>query len=159
MEFDFFLRTLHAETRGMDGLEGGWLGKGPGMVVRLAAVLTLLGWSATGRPRRGIVPRTWSRRVTLWSHYFRSHALAVFNQAGTRPRPRRPPRRALAAHHRPTEIRREQIRVEALAGTVDAEGADKMIARLERCGVLRLLPVVKARHRPAKRWAVNPGLR
>jgi hypothetical protein len=58
-----------------------------------------------------------------------------------------------------TEVSREQIRTEAMGSTVDAEGADRLIARLERGGVLRLLPTPKARHRPAKRWAVNSALK
>jgi len=56
-------------------------------------------------------------------------------------------------------VSREQIRCDALGYTVDAEGADRTIARLERGGILRPAPVVKARHRPARRWQVNPGLK
>jgi hypothetical protein len=98
--------------------------------------------------------------VTLWRTYFQPHALAVFGQSGSNDRDRLA-RRAIRwlSTTGATEISREQIRTEAMGGSVDAEGADKVIARLERGGVLRLLPTPKARHRPAKRWAVNPALR
>ena len=68
VEFDHFLRTLHAETRDLDGLEAGWLGKGPGTVARLAAILTLLAWSATAQAEAPqIVPATIVQdAVTLW---------------------------------------------------------------------------------------------
>ena len=59
----------------------------------------------------------------------------------------------------PEEVSREQIRCEALAYGVDAEGADRVIARLEAGGILRLIRTGDRRPgRPARRWAVNPAL-
>jgi len=43
---DAFLAGLHAERRGAEGLLAAWLGKGQGLVPRLAGVLHLLEWSA-----------------------------------------------------------------------------------------------------------------
>jgi hypothetical protein len=161
---DHFLRGLHAETRDKDGLEGGWLGKGPGTVARLAGILTLLAWSTTPRveaPELVAQPIA-QDAISLWQSYFRPHALAVFNQAGSNDRDRnarRVVRWLRTTGAAVTEVGREVIRTEAMGSTVDADGTDRIIARLERGGVLRLLPTPKARHRPAKRWAVNPGLR
>jgi hypothetical protein len=159
--FDHFLRGLHAETRDKDGLEGGWLGKGPGTVARLAAILSLLAWSTTARFEAPeiVAQSTAQDAASLWLTYFRPHAMAVFSHSGNTDRDRLARRvvRWLQTTGA-TEVRREQIRIEAMGSTIDAEGADRIIARLEKAGVLRLLPVVKARHRPAKRWAVNPEL-
>lgn len=161
MEFDHFLRRLHAETRDRDGLEAGWLGKGPGTVARLAAILAMLAWSAKGTwETPEVVSQAIARdAVSLWRAYFRPHAMAVFGQAGSNDRDRaarRVVRWILTTGAK--EIAREQIRTEAMGDTIDAETADRLIARLERGGVLRLMPTAKARHRPARRWAVNPGL-
>jgi hypothetical protein len=161
--FDQFMRDLHGETRDADGLEAGWLGKGPGTVARLAAILTLLDWSAVGSGRTAptrVAHHTVNDAAALWRGYFRPHALAVFNQAGNTDRDRDARRvirwlRATCAR----EVGREQIRTEALSYSVDAEGADRVIARLEAGGILRLAAVAKVRHRPAKRWQVNPALR
>jgi hypothetical protein len=161
-EFDGFMRDLHRETMNAEGLEAGWLGKGPGTVARLSAILTLLAWSDIGSPMAPeLVTQPIVRdAVTLWRGYFRPHATAVFNQAGNTDRDRDARRviRWLRAT-RAREVGREQIRIEALSYSVDAEGADRVIARLEAGGILRLAAVARARHRPAKRWQVNPALR
>jgi hypothetical protein len=83
----------------------------------------------------------------------------VFNQAGNTDRDREARRvirwlRATGAR----EVGREQIRIEALSYSVDAEGADRVIARLEAGGILRLASAARVRHRPARRWQVNPAL-
>ena len=43
-----FCAEHHAEAGDYEGLEAGWFGKGPGNVLRLAGVLSLLAWSETG---------------------------------------------------------------------------------------------------------------
>jgi predicted ArsR family transcriptional regulator len=58
------------------------------------------------------------------------------------------------------QISREDIRREALGRTVDAEGAEHVIARLEAGGVLRCHAAKSdGRGRPRRRWEVNPALR
>jgi hypothetical protein len=160
--FDHFYAALHKEARDADGLEAGWLGKGPGTVARLAGVLALLAWSEQEPlPER---PEVIGREqvqfaIGLWSHYFKAHARNVFNQAGRSDRDRAARRvvRWLQTTGT-TELGREQVRREALAHAVDAEGADRVIARLEQGGAVRLLPMPKGRGRPARRWAVNPAV-
>ena len=133
-------------------------------MVRLAGVLALLEWASRdddgGMTQPGPVDREAAQQaIGLWIHYFRAHARAVFTQAGRADRDRNARRvvRWLQATD-VEEVSREQVRREALAHSVDAEGADKVIARLVKGGVLRPMPVAKGRGRPAKRWAVNPGV-
>ena len=45
---DTFMAEVHAALREAEGLEEAWMGKGRGTVVRLAGILELLDWSATG---------------------------------------------------------------------------------------------------------------
>jgi hypothetical protein len=160
--FDHFHANVHKEARDAEGLESGWLGKGPGTVARLAGVLALLYWSEQDNTH--IAPEVIGREIVqhaigLWSHYFKAHARRVFHQAGRSDRDRAARRviRWLQTTGA-TELSREQVRREALAHAVDAEGADRVIARLEQGGVIRLLPMPKGRGRPAKRWAVNPAV-
>ena len=47
--FDRHLARLHVLLRDSAGSETAWLGKGRGMVARLAAALTLLNWAVTFR--------------------------------------------------------------------------------------------------------------
>ena len=74
---DRFLAGLHAELRAVEGLEAAWLGKGRGVVPRLAGVLHMLDWSAAQSAPLGDIGRaTIERAVALWSGYFRPHAKA-----------------------------------------------------------------------------------
>ena len=160
--FDRFGAGLHAHARAADGLEAGWLGKGSGTVARLAAVLALLHWSEQdGEPRPlGTIGREPAQyAIALWSGYFHKHAAAVFNQAGRTDRDREA-RRVLrwVQANAVRELSRENVRRNALSHAVDADGADRVIARLEQGGVLRILPLPKGRGRPARRWAVNPAV-
>ena len=45
---DTFMANVHAALREAERLEEAWMGKGRGTVVRLAGILELLDWSATG---------------------------------------------------------------------------------------------------------------
>ena len=85
--------------------------------------------------------------------------MAAFHQAGRTDRDRlarRAVRWIRSAGVR--EISREMIRCEALGYSVDAEGADRVIARLEEGGVLRALPAETGKRggRPARRWIASP---
>jgi hypothetical protein len=160
---DRFIAELHKQARTLEGLEAGWVGKGAGTAVRLAGVLTLLDWSerdeAAVMPPGPIGREAAQQAIGMWIHYFRAHARAVFTRAGRADRDRHARRvvrwlQTMAVE----EVSREQVRREALAHAVDAEGADRVIARLVAGGVLRLLPTPKGRGRPAKRWEVNPAV-
>jgi len=146
-----------------EGLEAGWLGKGRGTVARLAAVLALLDWTgraATAPPPRSINSEHLKGACRLWESYFRPHACAVFDRAAptTQDRQARRVIRWIQAHGM-SEISREEVRREALGQSVNADGAQQVIYRLERAGLLRALSYEPAGPgRPARRWQVNPML-
>jgi hypothetical protein len=177
-----FLAGLHAERPLAEGLDAAWLGKGPGVVPRLAGVLHLLDWSAAqvcdpstagssaadplaanpledvGAIGRGTVERA----VALWSGYYRAHAKAFFDRvapSGLDSRARRVVRWLKTSGL--DVVSREDVRRTALGQTVNAGEADRVLGRLTDAGVLRPLAPESGPKggRPARRWAVNPALR
>jgi hypothetical protein len=173
--FDTCLERLHGETLRAEGLLAGWLGKGRGTVARLAAVLTLLDWTAN-RPSNAPPPTVITAQHlhaawNLWERYYRPHAQAVFDRAGPADGDRQGKHRARQHARRVVgwirargvkEISREEVRREALSQRVNAAGADEVILALEQAGVLREVDDDEddypGRGRPARRWQVNPAL-
>lgn len=161
--FDTFLRDLHVEAEGQEGLEAGFLGKGRGTVVRLAGALALLRWSegegVGGAP--SICTDDIRDAAGLWSDYFRLHAQAAIYRAGRNSQDRNARKvvRWLTTSG-VAEVSREDIRRDALAQAVDAAGADLVINRLIDANVLRALPADTGPNggRPPLRWVVNPSL-
>jgi hypothetical protein len=160
--FDRHLARLHEALRSSDGVEAAWLGKGRGMIARLASALTLLHWSAHASsvaplPRR-IAGDTMIAACRLWD-YFHSHARTVLARAF----PSRVDdlgRRVLAwiGDRRAAEISREDVRRDALHQAVDAEQALEVIRMLESAGFLREGAKSGGVGRPAMRWHVHPAL-
>ena len=164
---DRFLGSLHADLRAAEGLEGAWLGKGRGVVPRLAAVLHMLDWSARqmsdpsaelGDIGRDVIERA----VALWSGYYRAHAKAFFDH--TAPSDLESRARRVVRWLRSCgldEVSREDVRRTALGQTVNASEADRVLARLTEAGVLRPIAPESGPKggRPALRWEVNPALR
>ena len=99
------------------------------------------------------------RAVSLWWDYYRLHALALFRHGGTIEESQaRRVVRWLGAHRR-ADVSREDVRRTALGRSVNARGADDVIACLVEGNALRLLPPPAGRvGRPPMRWAVNPLL-
>jgi hypothetical protein len=164
--FDTFLSRLHGAVRQADGLEAAWLGKGRGAVACLAATFALMDWSATETameadgPTRLIAPDAVERAVSLWSDYYHPHARAFLQSAvpsdvdGQARRVARWLREEGRSIVSKTEVRRM-----ALGRTVDARGAERVVARLVEAGVLRAIPKEESRFgRPVLRWHVNPML-
>ena len=163
---DGFLAGLHAEIAKADGMEAGWLGKGGGTVVRLAAALALLAWSGAASidgPPGHIGRQQVDDAVALWAGYFKPHARAVFNQAAPASDGERRARRVVRwlADSGRAEVSRKEIRCQALGDTVNAVEADRVIDRLSKAGILRLhvAPSSSQGGRPMRRWVVNPALR
>ena len=164
---DCFLGNLHADVREAQGLEAAWLGKGRGVVPRLAGVLHLLDWSARqlSDPSAELLDigrDVMERAIAVWSGYYRQHAKAFFDHAAPsdlEARARRVVRWLSSCG--PGEVSREDVRRTALGQTVTASEADRVLARLTEAGVLRPIAVKQPaqRGRPALRWAVNPALR
>jgi hypothetical protein len=157
------LPQLRASMREADGVEAAWIGKGAGTIVRLAGLLCLMDWAAgdTEEPCTTVEERHLESAHALWSDYFRPHAQAVFGQASSTLAERRVQRVGRWLRRtRPEMISREEVRRDALGQAVDAETAENVIERLERYGVLRMLPPQTGRGggRPRRRWQVNPEL-
>jgi hypothetical protein len=160
--FDASLAGLHVEQRSAEGLLAAWLGKGQGVVPRLAGVLHLLRWSDKSAVDAADIDRdTVERAIALWRDYFRPHAKAFFDRVAPSDLDARARRvvRWLQASHR-DDISREDVRRTALGQTVNASEADQVLARLTKGGVLRSIQSAQPaqRGRPALRWAVNPAL-
>jgi hypothetical protein len=163
---DGFLAGLHAEIAKADGMEAGWLGKGGGTVVRLAAALALLAWSGAASidgPPGHIGRQQVDDAAALWAGYFKPHARAVFNQAAPASDGERRARRVVRwlADSGRAEVSRKEIRCQALGDTVNAVEADRVIDRLSKAGILRLHVALSSSQggRPTRRWVVNPALR
>ena len=161
--FDEFLAGLHADRGKSEGLEAAWLGKGPATIVRLAAALELLAWSASGaKGPPGHIGRDQVEAATaLWSGYFRPHARAVFDRAVPTDFDRRVRRVARwLKDSGATVVSREDIRSQALSRTVNAEGVQQILYRLDSLGFVRAdrTDDRAGPGRPASRWLVNPAL-
>ncbi len=156
------LPALRREMRACDGAEAAWIGKGAGTIVRLAGLLALMRWSETAAETPDDIDEAALMDAhALWSGYFLPHARAVFGQAGSGGGDRLARRvTRWLKRARVAQVSREDIRREALARTVDAEGTDEVLARLEDGGVLRALVSQRLGSRgPARRrWEVNPEL-
>jgi uncharacterized protein DUF3987 len=161
--FDGFLAGLHDERRRAEGLEAAWLGKGGGSVARLAGMIELLSWSASPTlPSPGPIGRDQvAPAVALWSEYFRPHAKALLYRAAPTELEERVRRVARWLKHTGrTAVSREDIRRDALAQSVDAGDADRVIYRLVAAGILRQVDGGSSpRGGPrVRRWQVNPQL-
>ena len=160
---DDHIGRLNQELGRADGVEAAWLGKGRGMVARLAAALTLLDWGARASsmavPPRAITGEAMGSACRLWD-YFRSHARAVLARASPTDRERLM-RRVLTwvRTSGATGISREDVRRDALGQALNAAQSQQVIESLERAGFLRKVEVEPGRNgRPAHRWHVNPIL-
>jgi uncharacterized protein DUF3987 len=160
---DRFMANVHAALRETEGLEEAWIGKGRGMVVRLAAILELLEWSATGSasPPGHIGRERIEEAVALWEGYFRPHATSLFMR--TMPTATEVLARRAARWLRSnglTRFTREQVRREGLGRTVNASGADQVLYRLRMANVVRQMPDGWRAQggRPTNIWEVNPAL-
>lgn len=153
---------LRRRAESAEGVEAEWIAKGVSTVVRLAALLSLMQWADES-------PSAWEpvgiehieTAYMLWSDYYLPQARAVFDQVGIAGRDRAARKVARWLKRLGSaEISREEVRRDALCQTVDAEGAEEILARLEAGGVVR--PVVTrpdGAGRPRRRWLVNPNFR
>jgi uncharacterized protein DUF3987 len=160
--FDPVDERLVILARREEGFIAGFVGKGRGTIARLAALLTLLGWSASDDPTP---PTTVSESALagatrLWEEFFLPHARAVFRVGGRSPQELRLRKAALYLRdNRLTTVRRQTIRVDAFGRTLDAQEADGILRELERRGIVR--PALRAANgpgRPPAEWEVNPRI-
>jgi hypothetical protein len=149
-------------ARREEGFVAGFVGKGRGTIARLAALLTLLEWSASADPTPPTTVSTsaLAGATSLWEEFFLPHARAVFCVGGRSPQELRLRKAALylRSNHLST-VRRQTIRVDAFGRTLDARDADGILRELEHRGIVR--PVHRAATgpgRPPAEWEVNPRI-
>jgi Protein of unknown function (DUF3987) len=160
---DTFMAGVHAALREAEGLEEAWLGKGRGTVVRLAGILELLDWSATGSmsPPGHIGRERIEEAAALWEGYFRPHATSLFVRAApttTDVQVRRVARWLRSKGM--TCVTREQVRRDGLSRTVNASDTDQVLYRLRSANIVRQMPDGwrATGGRPTNIWEVNPAL-
>ena len=144
-----------------DGVAAEWIGRGVATIVRLAGVLSLMEWAETGKFGEPVGAAHIEAAHELWSGYYLPQALAVFDRAGAG-QGDRAARRVVRwlKRVRAPEISREDVRREALCQSVDAQGAEEVLARLEAGGFLRPLAAGgSSKGGPRRRsWEVNPAV-
>ena len=115
--FDPIYRRLVDLARREEGFIAGFVGKGRGTIARLAALLTLLEWSASADPTppATVSASALAGATRLWEEFFLPHARAVFRVGGRSPQELRLRKAALYLRdNRLTAVRRQTIRVDAL---------------------------------------------
>ncbi|HEX2887315.1 DUF3987 domain-containing protein [Vineibacter terrae] len=162
--FEDFRRAHRVPMRDLAGREAAWWGKGPSQVLRLAGVLTFLGWAAgpQGAAEPAHVPAgVIAAAARLWRDYLWPHAQATFRIAGAGGEGESRQRQVLRwlAARRLSEVSRENIRREALSQALDAAGTQRLIEDLVEGGWLQpVTPAKGGRGRRRRRWLVHPGL-
>jgi len=160
------LEELMAEVRRRaneaDGVEAEWVAKGVSTIVRLAGLLSLMRWAEESAAEwLPVEAAQLDAAHELWSGYYLPQAQGVFDRGGVVGCERAARRVARwLKRMRTPEISREDVRRQALCQTVNAEGAEDVLARLEAGGVLRPLQASgSAKGGPRRRrWAVHPQL-
>lgn len=166
-------RADAAEDEGLAGVAAEWIGRGVATIVRLAGVLSLMEWAETGEEAGEETGKDSGAEYlpvgaahieaayALWSEYYLPHVLAVFDRAGARPGDQAARRvvRWLRRVRAP-QVSREEVRREALCQSVNADGAEEVLARLEAAGFLRPLAATgSTKGGPRRRrWEVNPAV-
>ena len=144
------------------GVEAEWIAKGVPTVVRLAGLLSLMQWAEKSKAEWLPVRAAHIDAAhDLWSGYYLPHAASVFDRAGVMGCERAARRVARWLRRlRAPEISREDVRRQALCQTVNAEGAEDVLARLEAGGLLRPMQATgSTKGGPRRRrWLVHPYL-
>jgi hypothetical protein len=160
--FEQLRQVLHASRDGLDGREREWWSKIQANVLRLAGTLCFLDWAVRddGPAEPPCVDEAFmSAAAHLVCEYFWPHSRAALRQIGLSDRHTNLRRvlRWIKATGR-TEISVQDIRRDALAGSLDAEATQGLIDQLVNSGWLRPEPVRVSGPKggkPARRWEVN----
>ncbi len=148
------------------GLMLSWLGKLPGLAVRIALVLELLAWSETPNDTpepEAIGDRTVIAAITFLSDFAIPMARRTFGAAAL-PEAERDARRLarwlIQQRPLPNTINARALRQRGDGpGIPDAERMETALKELDAAGWVRAAPARAAGHgRPRKDWATNPKL-
>jgi hypothetical protein len=158
--FERLRKAVEEDGEALAGREREWWAKIPTHVLRLAGTLCYMRWALIGKEEPDELLDKYIKaatRVTL--DYLWPHARACLRQIG------------LTERHADactvlrwiktkglTEVRREDIRRDALSQKLDAEQTEALLQHLAHAGWLRRAVVEKRPGRPANRWEVNPTL-
>jgi hypothetical protein len=172
-KFEGYRMLVDELKRGLDGRERHWLAKSESQVLRLAATLTYLYWASSrdipsratglGLISAGMEPDevtelSMANAIKLMHEYFWPHARAALRQIGLTDRHKHL-RRALRwiQANRLSVVSLQDIRREAVAGSLDADQTRDLMDRLVVAGWLRLTEK-KTGGRPQEQWSVNPKI-
>ena len=152
---------MHSEREALTGREREWWAKVPAHVLRLAGALSLVSWAL----RKGAEPEEilWQyveAAETLVLEYFWPHSRACLRQIGVTQRhaDARMVLRWIRARG-VSEVRREDVRRDALSQRLDADETDAVLQQLVRAGWLqRQVTSTGKVGRPTVRWQINPKL-
>ena len=149
----------YRKAEDLTGREREWWAKVPAHVLRLAGTLAYLRWAFVGDDEpREILSQYVEAAERVVFDYFWPHARACLRQVGLNPR-NADARQALRwiKTRGLVEVGREEIRREALARRLDAEGTQAVLDFLVQAGWLRS-KTVPTSGRSKQRWEVNPLL-
>jgi hypothetical protein len=159
--FEEFRKLTRDKKQTLDGREREWLAKAQAHALRLSGTLEFLHWSFIGGEEpKHIGAESMNAAIRLVHEYFWPHSRAALRQIGLSEKHTNARRvlRWLAASGQ-GEFSREEIRVDCLTRTLDADQTQSLIDALAKSGWCKEATVVrKGRGRPARRWAVNPVL-
>ena len=172
-KFEGYRMLVDELKRGLEGRERHWLAKSESQVLRLAATLTYLYWaSSRDIPSRAtglglisaamepdeVTELSMENAIKLMHEYFWPHARAALRQIGLTDRHQHL-RRTLRwiQANRLSVVSLQDIRREAVAGSLDADQTRDLMDRLVVAGWLRLTKT-KTGGRPQEQWSVNPKI-
>jgi hypothetical protein len=150
------------KAQGASGLLAGFLGKGLGVAGRLALVIELLTWAATGGPEpTSVSALSVAAALTLFEDYFAPMAGRVYGDAA-RPVPERAAvvlLKAVQARKARTLNKREVYRDWGLSGLTTAKQVQAALDVLEEGDCIQADPTVGAKGgRPSGDYLVNPRI-
>jgi hypothetical protein len=167
--FEDYRQHVYDQMKLCDGREREWLAKAPAHALRLGGTLLLVAWALTQpaprqpptAPPSKLQSSTMHAAVRLVQDYFWPHAQAALRQIGLSQQ-QLELRRILRwiVNGQAGEISREQVRVQALGRSRDADATQALLMRLEHAGWLRRTTRESGESggRPSMHWRVNPKL-
>jgi hypothetical protein len=158
--FEQLRKHVNQESETFAGREREWWSKIPTHVLRIAGTLCYLEWAAGIEDEpRNLQSKYIKAAVRLTLDYLWPHARACLRQIGLTQR--NADARIVLRWLRGKdlhEVRREDVRRDALSQRLDAEQTDCVLSQLARAGWIRRMPTGSGRGRTAQRWEVNPKL-